>query len=103
MPVRSTPIERVAAAAYRVPTDQHESDGTLDWDATTLVLAEVSAGDQTGLGYSYADGATVSVIKTLASAIVGLDPLDIPACWTALTTAVRNNGRTGIAYAAVSA
>jgi hypothetical protein len=42
-----TPIENVRVSAYRIPTDAHESDGTFEWDATTLVLVEVNAGDVT--------------------------------------------------------
>src|SRR3954471_14175903 len=103
MGISAAPIERVLASAFRVPTDAPESDGTFEWDATTLVLTEVSAGAHTGLGYSYADAATVSLLNTLGPTIVGLEALDVPACWTALTRAVRNNGRAGIASAAVSA
>ena len=32
-------------AAYRIPTDQAESDGTLQWDATTMVVVQASNGD----------------------------------------------------------
>jgi len=96
-------IERVQASAYRIPTDAPESDGTLEWDATTIVIAEAAGGGQTGLGYSYADSAAVSFIRTLSRAIVGFDAMDIPACWTALTVALRNSGRPGIASAALSA
>src|SRR5947208_3011972 len=99
----AAPIERVTASAFRVPTDTPESDGTLQWDATTVVLAEITAGGHTGLGYSYTDAATVSLLETVGAGIVGRDALDVPACWTALTAAVRNNGRPGIASAAVSA
>ncbi|GHH69024.1 hypothetical protein GCM10017673_18810 [Streptosporangium violaceochromogenes] len=38
-----TVIRAVRAAAYRVPTDRTEADGTLAWDATTLVTAELDA------------------------------------------------------------
>jgi hypothetical protein len=48
------PVERVAARAFRIPTDALEADGTISWDATTLVLTEMSGGGQTGLGYTYA-------------------------------------------------
>ena len=37
------PIERVEVAAYRIPTDRTESDGTLEWCSTTLVVARVFA------------------------------------------------------------
>jgi len=37
-------IEGVKAAAYTIPTDGLESDGTLEWDSTTLVTVHVNAG-----------------------------------------------------------
>lgn len=46
-------IEQLEIAAYRIPTDAPESDGTLEWDSTSLVLVEVHAGGAVGLGYSY--------------------------------------------------
>ena len=40
-------IERLDAAAYTIPTDSPESDGTLAWDSTTLVVVEAtSAGER---------------------------------------------------------
>ena len=36
--------ERLDVSAYTVPTDRPESDGTLEWDSTTMVLVEASAG-----------------------------------------------------------
>jgi hypothetical protein len=50
------PVDRVEVSAYRIPTDAPtESDGTLVWTATTLVIVEAQAGGVTGLGYTYAD------------------------------------------------
>ena len=43
-------IERITASAFCIPTDAPEADGTLNWDHTTLVIAEVSAGGTSGLG-----------------------------------------------------
>ena len=51
-------VDRVAISAYDVPTVAPESDGTAEWNKTTLVLAELSAGGEIGLGYTYADLAT---------------------------------------------
>ena len=51
----SVPIHRVDVAAFTVPTEQPESDGTLEWDHTTIVVVHASAGDVAGLGYSYGD------------------------------------------------
>ena len=50
-------VTRVTAKAYSIPTDAPESDGTIAWDSTTMVIAEVEAGGETGLGYTYCDKA----------------------------------------------
>src|SRR5690348_15966416 len=61
------PLEALAVAAYRIPTDTPESDGTLEWSATTLVTAQVRAGGASGFGYTYASRAAAMVIAdTLA-------------------------------------
>ena len=97
-------IERLTAAAYVVPTDAPETDGTVAWDSTTMVVVEVAAGGVAGLGYTYADAAAADFASgPLARAIAGLDALDVPRAWTAMTIALRNNGRPGIASAALSA
>jgi hypothetical protein len=51
------PVESLAVSAFTVPTDEPESDGTLEWDSTTIVVVEARAGDETGLGYTYAPAA----------------------------------------------
>src|SRR4051812_50040814 len=79
-----TPIEHVAVSAYTIPTDFPESDGTLQWEATTLVLVEVTAGDQQGIGYTYADTATARLIHDKPAGIVrGRTPVDVPRAWQA--------------------
>jgi hypothetical protein len=56
-------IESVAAEVYTVPTDAPEGDGTLTWDATTLVLARVVQADGVeGLGWTYGAPACESVM-----------------------------------------
>ena len=70
----------------------------------TLVVVHIRAGDETGLGYTYADAALVPLIETLAAAALkGRDPMDIPARRLALQRAVRNLGRSGLAACAISA
>ena len=97
-------ITRVGVSSYTIPTDAPESDGTLAWDATTLVLVEVDAGGCTGLGFTYADASTAQLIRAvLAAQIQGRDALDIPACWRAMIAAIRNLGRPGICSMAISA
>lgn len=39
--LRQAQIRRIDAAAYRIPTDAPEADGTFEWDATILVVVAV--------------------------------------------------------------
>jgi L-alanine-DL-glutamate epimerase-like enolase superfamily enzyme len=97
-------VERLAVSAYRVPTDQPESDGTLEWDATTLVLVRAEAAGETGLGYTYADAAAGQLVESmLASAVRGGDPMSPQSAWSAMCRAVRNVGQRGLAAMAISA
>lgn len=97
-------ITSVTATAFRVPTDGPESDGTLDWDSTTLVLAEIQAGTKTGLGYTYADQSVAEVIRDkLQLCLLGREALDIPATRKALLRSIRNLGREGIIAMAIAA
>lgn len=94
----------VRANAYTVPTDAPESDGTLAWDSTTLVLVEIEAGGKHGLGYSYADTSTAVLVNSLLTKVVeGRDAMDIAGAWSAMLVAIRNLGHGGIAAMAVSA
>ena len=100
----AVPIERVRASAYTIPTDAPESDGTLEWHATTLVLVHAEAGGKTGLGFSYANRATAVLARdTLADVVAGRDALDIAGAWAAMVAAIRNLGRPGIASMAIAA
>ncbi len=100
----SAPIERLEVAAFRIPTDEPESDGTLSWDATTLVVVKLHAAGRTGLGYSYANAATATLIRdSFADLLRGSDALDVPQQWLAMVRAIRNFGRPGIASMAIAA
>ncbi|MFN2629504.1 MAG: enolase C-terminal domain-like protein [Gaiellaceae bacterium] len=97
-------VEALDVSAYTVPTDEPESDGTLEWDSTTIVVVEVHAGGETGLGYTYTDAAAAALVRgKLAEAIRGLDALDVPAAWQAMSRALRNVGRPGLGLMALSA
>lgn len=94
----------VRAHAFRFPTDAPEADGTIAWDATTMVVVHIEAGSARGMGYSYADSAAVSVVNNvLAEVIIGSDPCAIPMLWSEMVGAVRNIGWRGIAACAISA
>ncbi|MFG2497726.1 enolase C-terminal domain-like protein [Streptomyces sp. NPDC048441] len=97
-------IERPVMSAYLVPADAPEADGTLAWESTTIVIAEVTAGGSTGTGWTYAPASTVQLMaEQLVPAVTGLDALDIPAAHGAMTRAIRDTGRSGAAACAVSA
>jgi L-alanine-DL-glutamate epimerase-like enolase superfamily enzyme len=97
-------VDGVSAEVYEVPTDRPEADGTLAWSKTTLVLARVTGGGATGLGYTYATGACKPLIEgELAAAIAGVGTLDTGAAWEAMARAVRNLGRPGLVSCAISA
>jgi L-alanine-DL-glutamate epimerase-like enolase superfamily enzyme len=81
-----------------------ESDGTLAWDKTTIVIVEASSGSVSGLGYTYADLSTATLIGSLLKEIVeGRNAMDISGTWDAMVRAIRNLGRPGIASMAISA
>jgi L-alanine-DL-glutamate epimerase-like enolase superfamily enzyme len=90
-------VENVAVSVYRIPTDEPlESDGSLVWNSTTMVLVEVRAGGVTGTGYTYADAAAASVIRdTLADVVRGKDAMDNGMIWAAMVASIRNLGRPG--------
>jgi L-alanine-DL-glutamate epimerase-like enolase superfamily enzyme len=104
-PRNSSPvIEKIHVSCYTVPTVTPESDGTLKWDKTTLVLVEVNAGGKEGIGYSYADVSTGKLIESLLADVVkGANALDVPGAHTAMLHQIRNLGRPGIASMAISA
>ena len=97
-------IERLDVSAYQIPTDSPESDGTLEWSSTTLVVVEVRADGKSGIGYSFADTATAALIRDkLRQIIVNSDALAVQASWRAMIRSIRNLGRPGIASMAISA
>jgi L-alanine-DL-glutamate epimerase-like enolase superfamily enzyme len=98
------PLTRVSAAAYEIPTDAPEADGTLEWDRTVMVVVEIEAGGQTGLGYTYADGSIVQLIQgKLGSVISGRSAFEIGEANNALWRSIRNLGRSGLVGTAISA
>jgi L-alanine-DL-glutamate epimerase-like enolase superfamily enzyme len=89
---------------YTVPTDFPESDGTLEWNSTTLVLVHAGGGNRVGLGYTYADPATSMLIRELLSKVAkGKDAMAPAATWNAMVSRTRNLGRPGIVSMAISA
>jgi L-alanine-DL-glutamate epimerase-like enolase superfamily enzyme len=97
-------VDLLTVTAATIPTDFPESDGTLAWDKTTIVIVEVNCGTVSGLGYTYADLSTATLIETLLKDIVeGRDAMNISGSWYAMVHAIRNLGRPGISSMAISA
>ena len=98
------PVTAVRTAVYRFPTPTPEADGTLSWDATTVVTVEVDAGERTGLGWTYSSPAAAAVIADdLAPVLTGHDAVDVTGAWQAMHRAGRNLGTRGLFAQALSA
>jgi len=99
-----TSVRDLAVSVYVVPTDQPEADGTLEWSRTTLVVVQPTAGDRTGLGWTYGPAACADLVDdVLRDVVVGSDALDVPAAWTGMIRQCRNLGRPGVVSMAVAA
>lgn len=97
-------IDSLRTAAFRIPTATRESDGTIEWDSTTLVVVELTAGGETGFGYTYADASAASLIRsTLSRFVLGADPFRIERIWLEMCESLRNIGLRGIGAMAISA
>ncbi len=98
------PVERLEVKTYRVPTDAPESDGTLQWDHTDVVLVTVEGGGNTGVGWTYASTATGDLIlELLSEAVVGRSLFAIEAAWAEMHRRLRNVGVRGAGSMAVAA
>jgi hypothetical protein len=71
------PVTRITAAAYRIPTDAPEADGTTTWEATTVVVG-VEAGGETGLGRTYGAAAAAGVVEELLAPHICTASLSTP-------------------------
>lgn len=99
------PIESIHARAYKIPTEEpEESDGTLKWTSTTMVLVEVHAANHTGIGYTYGDAGIVKIVDgMLKEALQKRDALQTAARYADMIAKIRNNGREGLTAMAISA
>jgi L-alanine-DL-glutamate epimerase-like enolase superfamily enzyme len=69
-----------------------------------LVLVRATAGDETGIGYTYADTATAVLIRDLLTKVVeGCDAMAPTSCWLVMAQCTRNFGGPGIVSMAISA
>ena len=97
-------VERLDVATYEFPLEEPESDGTLTWDSTTMVVVEAVAGGHRGVGYTYGAAACAAVVvDTLRDLVAGTDAMDVTGTWAEMVRAIRNQGRPGVVSHAISA
>jgi L-alanine-DL-glutamate epimerase-like enolase superfamily enzyme len=98
-------IEAIEADAYEIPTATDiETDGTLEWNSTSVVVAHVHAHGRSGLGYTYCHPAAAQVIESkLSEVLQGADALMPERCWAQMQVQARQLGHAGIAAMAISA
>jgi L-alanine-DL-glutamate epimerase-like enolase superfamily enzyme len=98
-------VVAVDAAAYTVPTDGPEADGTLSWDATTTVVVTVrTRAGVTGVGHTYGHECLTSLISGLLTPrVLGNDVRETSTMWEAMRSAIRNLGRPGLCSMAIAA
>jgi L-alanine-DL-glutamate epimerase-like enolase superfamily enzyme len=102
--VAEAPVTEVRVRTYTVPTDEPESDGTLEWDATTIVVVELEAEGECGLGYAYGDRSVATFVDSmLRPCLYGADAMRPPVAWAAMRRAIRNAGQQGVGAMALSA
>lgn len=97
-------VDAIDVSCFTIPTDAPESDGTLEWESTTIVLVEARSGTVRGLGWTYAPEAAGKVLDgQLRKVVVGRSLDEHAALWLECGAQIRNAGRPGIAYCALSA
>jgi L-alanine-DL-glutamate epimerase-like enolase superfamily enzyme len=100
----ATAIDRIELNTYTIPTDAPEADGTFEWHETTIVVVHATAGEVSGIGYTYASAAAGQVVtSSLRDVVAGRDAMDVEGSYVAMRQAVRNIGRDGVAATAISA
>ncbi len=97
-------VEGLEVTAYEIPTDQPESDGTLQWNSTTAIVVEAFNGHEHGLGYTYGDRSLKALIESkLRDLVPGADAMRPPTAWIEMRRELRNAGQPGAGAMAVSA
>ena len=102
-------VRSIRADAYVVPTatEDHtrpESDGTISWDKTGILVVTVEAGNATGLGYSYTSPASVQIVQDVLWAVVeNADPFDTEHLYWEMARSSRNIGWPGVSAGAIAA
>lgn len=97
-------VDGLRAESFTIPTSQPESDGTLAWSNTTLVVVECFCEGVKGTGYTYAHSCLVSLIEgQLREVIIGQSPMQVSFLYHKMRTRLRNLGQQGLTAMAISA
>ena len=97
-------INNLQVKCFQMPASSEESDGTLIWEKTVLVWVEITAGSETGRGYTFADISTAKFIHVhLSKLLINENAFDIEGIWNKLIGETRNLGRPGVTSMAISA
>lgn len=97
-------INTIRTLVYEIPTDFPESDGTIEWDSTTLIVVVIQANDTTGFGFTYGHKAISQVIQSSFVPILkNSNAMNVTLLWEKMLDASRNIGSRGIAASAIAA
>ncbi len=97
-------VNSVNIGAYTIPAAALESDGTYEWNETTVVVVELESDGKWGLGYSYTDVSAAQLIEqVLLKVVLRTSALSPEHAYYRMRHAVRNLGRSGLAACAISA
>ncbi len=97
-------IRKSSIGCFVIPTQTVEADGTYRWDKVTLITVELTAGDNVGFGYTYADLPTARMAEHLAQELIeGQAVHEHGRLWLQLQRSVRQSGLSGTAAMAISA
>jgi L-alanine-DL-glutamate epimerase-like enolase superfamily enzyme len=97
-------ITSIDVASYTIPTEAPESDGTLTWDHTTVVVVHIEGAGARGIGFTYGPSACATIVDdVLVDVVRGRDPFDVAGAWDAMVRAIRNSGRPGVCSMAIAA
>jgi L-alanine-DL-glutamate epimerase-like enolase superfamily enzyme len=98
------PVTGVSVRTFTIPTEEPESDGTLKWDSTTMILVEVAGGGRSGLGFTYGHPALAPLIERMFFPLLrGADALAPQRSTHRLAHGARNIGQPGAVAMAISA
>lgn len=97
-------VTELRARSHRIPLPHPETDGTLAWDATTVITVEALADNRVGLGWTYGPAAVAAVVGEVLSPVVRAVPAtDVGLAHLRMRQASRNAPTPGLASLAISA